>query len=68
MIMTLKMQIYTTKELYPQTIVKCDDKEGLHFGYWRDDAVEKPVFIAKNRANVNGIFEPVAENIFGAVE
>ncbi|KYQ54480.1 hypothetical protein ALC60_06627 [Trachymyrmex zeteki] len=51
-----------------QTIVKCDDKEGLHFGYWRDDAVEKPVFIAKNRANVNGIFEPVAENIFGAVD
>ncbi|EGI70312.1 PREDICTED: UPF0609 protein C4orf27 homolog [Acromyrmex echinatior] len=51
-----------------QTIVKCDDKEGLHFGYWRDDAVEKPVFIAKNQANVNGIFEPVAENIFGAVD
>ncbi|KYM76181.1 UPF0609 protein C4orf27 like protein [Atta colombica] len=60
--------IYTIQELYPQTIVKCDDKEGLHFGYWRDDAVEKPVFIAKNRANVNGIFEPVAENIFGAVD
>ncbi|XP_018405538.1 PREDICTED: histone PARylation factor 1 [Cyphomyrmex costatus] len=51
-----------------QTIVKCDNKEGLHFGYWRDDTVEKPVFIAKNEANVNGIFEPVAENIFGAVD
>ncbi|XP_011640259.1 histone PARylation factor 1-like [Pogonomyrmex barbatus] len=51
-----------------QTIMKCDDKEGLHFGYWRDDTMEKPVFIAKNRANVNGIFEPVAENIFGAVD
>lgn len=51
-----------------QTVVKCDDKEGLHFGYWRDDAVEKPVFVAKNRANVNGIFEPAAENIFGAVD
>ncbi|KAL0133092.1 hypothetical protein PUN28_000694 [Cardiocondyla obscurior] len=51
-----------------QTIVKCNDKEGLHFGYWRDDAVEKPVFVAKNRANVNGVFEPVAENIFGAID
>ncbi|XP_011872746.1 PREDICTED: UPF0609 protein C4orf27 homolog [Vollenhovia emeryi] len=50
-----------------QTIAKCDDKEGLHFGYWRDN-VEKPVFVAKNRANVNGVFEPVAENIFGAVD
>jgi len=51
-----------------QTIVKCDNKEGLHFGYWRDDATEKPVFVATNRANVNGIFEPVAENIFGAID
>lgn len=51
-----------------QTIAKCDDKEGLHFGYWRDDAMEKPVFVAKNRANINGIFEPVAENIFGTVD
>ncbi|XP_077268690.1 histone PARylation factor 1 isoform X1 [Temnothorax americanus] len=51
-----------------QTIVKCDDKEGLHFGYWRDDAAEKPVFVATNRANVNGVFEPVAENIFGAID
>ncbi|KMR04850.1 hypothetical protein RF55_407 [Lasius niger] len=51
-----------------QTIIKCDDKEGLHFGYWRDSATEKPVFVAKNRANVNCIFEPVAENVFGAVD
>ncbi|XP_072761528.1 histone PARylation factor 1 [Anoplolepis gracilipes] len=50
-----------------QTIIKCDDKEGLHFGYWRDSAMEKPVFVAKNRANINCIFESVAENIFGAV-
>jgi len=48
--------------------VKCDDKKGLHFGYWRDDAMEKPVFVAKNQGNVNGVFEPVAENIFGAIE
>lgn len=62
------MKVYSGHELYPQTIVKCDDKEGLHFGYWRDDAVEKPVFVATNRANVNGIFESAAENIFGAIE
>lgn len=51
-----------------QTVIKCDDKEGLHFGYWRDSATEKPVFVAKNRANVNCIFESVAENLFGAVD
>ncbi|EZA60563.1 histone PARylation factor 1 [Ooceraea biroi] len=51
-----------------QTIIRCDDKEGLHFGYWRDDVTEKLVFVAKNRANVNCVFEAVAENIFGAVD
>ncbi|XP_067204832.1 histone PARylation factor 1-like [Linepithema humile] len=51
-----------------QTIIKCNDKEGLHFGYWRDDVIEKPTFVAKNQANVNCIFEPVAENIFGTID
>ncbi|XP_011259446.2 histone PARylation factor 1 isoform X1 [Camponotus floridanus] len=51
-----------------QTIIKFDDKDGLHFGYWRDSVNEKPVFVAKNRANIDCIFESVAENIFGAVD
>lgn len=51
-----------------QTVITCNDKEGLHFGYWRDDVAEKPIFVAKNQANVNCIFEPVAENIFGTVD
>ncbi|XP_029671599.1 histone PARylation factor 1-like [Formica exsecta] len=51
-----------------QTIIKCDGKEELHYGYWRDTATEKPVFVAKNRANINCIFESVAENIFGAID
>ncbi|XP_043261032.1 histone PARylation factor 1 [Colletes gigas] len=50
-----------------QTVIKIDDKDNLHFGYWRDDSLEKPVFVAKNKANVNCIIEPVAENIFGSV-
>ncbi|XP_076237693.1 histone PARylation factor 1 [Calliopsis andreniformis] len=51
-----------------QTIIKIDNKDGLHFGYWRDDMSEKPVFVAKNKASINCIIEPVAENIFGAVD
>lgn len=51
-----------------QTIVKVDDKDGLHFGYWRDDIAEKPVFVAKNKAAVNCLIKPVAENIFGAID
>ncbi|XP_003705074.1 histone PARylation factor 1 [Megachile rotundata] len=51
-----------------QTIVKVDDKDGLHFGYWRDVIAEKPIFIAKNKAAINCLIEPVAENIFGAID
>ncbi|XP_032691319.1 histone PARylation factor 1 isoform X2 [Odontomachus brunneus] len=51
-----------------QTIIKCDNKEGLHFGYWRDDIAERPVFVAKNCGNVSCVFESVAENIFGAID
>ncbi|KAK9305670.1 hypothetical protein QLX08_003435 [Tetragonisca angustula] len=51
-----------------QTVIRENGKDGLHFGYWRDDASEKPVFIAKNKAGVNCVIEPVAENIFGALD
>ncbi|XP_014486536.1 PREDICTED: UPF0609 protein C4orf27 homolog [Dinoponera quadriceps] len=50
------------------TTVMCDNKNGLHFGYWQDDVAEKPVFVAKNCSNVDCVFEAVAENIFGAVD
>ncbi|XP_066601812.1 histone PARylation factor 1 [Prorops nasuta] len=50
-----------------QTVIKFDDKDGLHYGYWRDDPSELPVFVVKNKAMVNPVIEPVAENIFGAV-
>ncbi|KAG7206638.1 hypothetical protein KM043_000316 [Ampulex compressa] len=49
------------------TVIKGDDADGLHFGYWKDDLSEKPVFVAKNKAEVDCKIEPVAENIFGAV-
>lgn len=51
-----------------QTIIRVDGKDGSHFGYWRDDPSEKPVFVAINKANVNCIIERAAENIFGAIE
>ncbi|KOC64422.1 UPF0609 protein [Habropoda laboriosa] len=51
-----------------QTIIKDNGKDGLHYGYWRDDASEKPVFVGKNKVNVNYLIEPVAENIFGAID
>ncbi|EFN87239.1 UPF0609 protein C4orf27-like protein [Harpegnathos saltator] len=57
---------YDTPEF--QTIIMCDNKEGLHFGYWRDDATEKPVFVAKNCENISCVFESIAENIFGAID
>lgn len=50
-----------------QTIIADSGKDGLHYGYWRDDSSEKPVFVARNRAAVNCIIESVAENIFGAL-
>lgn len=51
-----------------QTVIKDNGKDGLHYGYWRDDASKKPVFIGKNKVNVNCLIEPVAKNIFGAID
>lgn len=51
-----------------QTIIKDNNKDGLHFGYWRDDISKHPVFVAKNKAAINYIIEPVAENIFGTLD
>lgn len=50
-----------------QTILKGNDKEGLHFGYWRDRPSSDPVFVATNCCNVSHKIKPVAENVFGAV-
>ncbi|XP_078044132.1 histone PARylation factor 1 isoform X2 [Augochlora pura] len=47
-----------------QTIIKVNSKEGSHIGYWRDDASEGPVFVAKNAAISDFAIELVAENIF----
>ncbi|XP_017888758.1 histone PARylation factor 1 [Ceratina calcarata] len=50
-----------------QTIIRDNGKDGLHYGYWRDDSSEKPVFVAKNKAAINCTIESVAENIFGTL-
>ncbi|XP_046837716.1 histone PARylation factor 1 [Vespa crabro] len=49
-----------------QTIIT-GEKDGLHLGYWRDEPNEKPIFVVKNKADVNCIIQPEAENVFGAV-
>ncbi|XP_054016590.1 histone PARylation factor 1 isoform X1 [Hylaeus anthracinus] len=51
-----------------QTVVKVDDKDGLHFGYWRDEPSKMPVFVAMNKENVNCTIAPVAENLFGMLD
>lgn len=51
-----------------QTVLKCGGKIGLHFGYWRDIPSEMPVFVGKNKSEVDCLITPVAENIFGAVD
>ncbi|XP_043471961.1 histone PARylation factor 1 isoform X1 [Leptopilina heterotoma] len=51
-----------------QTILKGNDKDELHFGYWRDDPDKMPVFVAKNNANVSCKIVPVAENLFGVLD
>lgn len=59
---------FDTKFCFYQIIIQCNNKDGLHFGYWRDDVTKKPAFVAKNCGNMNCIFQSVAENVFGAVE
>ncbi|XP_046431621.1 histone PARylation factor 1 [Neodiprion fabricii] len=51
-----------------QTIIKGNDKEGLHFGYWRDEPKENPIFVAKNSMKVDCKIKPIAETVFGAVD
>ncbi|XP_014294927.1 histone PARylation factor 1 isoform X2 [Microplitis demolitor] len=56
---------YDTPEF--QTVLKGNDKDGLHYGYWRDECKINPAFVAKNSANKDHKIIPVAPNIFGAV-
>ncbi|XP_014211078.1 histone PARylation factor 1 [Copidosoma floridanum] len=50
-----------------QTTIKGNDKEGLHFGYWRDRPSSDPIFVALNSSEVSHKIKPYAENIFGAI-
>nr|CAD7448672.1 unnamed protein product [Timema bartmani] len=49
------------------TIVRGDDKQLFHMGYYRDDPQSPPCFVASNCAAVSCIIVPVAENLFGAI-
>ncbi|KAK3913439.1 Histone PARylation factor 1 [Frankliniella fusca] len=50
-----------------QTVLKGDDKKQYHIGYYRDEPKSMPAFLASNCAAKDGVFTPVGENIFGAV-
>lgn len=50
-----------------QTVLKGDDKRGYHIGYFRDSPEEKPVFLANNCAEIDGIINAMGDNIFAAV-
>lgn len=50
-----------------QTVLKGNDKTGYHLGYFRDDPEEKPVFMACNSAQKDGLITPMGDNIFAAV-
>ena len=49
-----------------QTVLKAI-KGDYHIGYFRDDPNELPVFLAENKANVDGTFTKMGTNIFAAV-
>lgn len=51
-----------------QTVLKCDDKNLLHYGYFRDVPKEEPVFVASNEANVDCTLNVISENLFSAVD
>lgn len=51
-----------------QTVLKGDDKRGYHIGYFRDSPDEKPVCLAKNCAEIDGVIEVMGNNIFAAVQ
>ncbi|XP_063236554.1 histone PARylation factor 1 isoform X2 [Bacillus rossius redtenbacheri] len=50
-----------------QTVLRGDDKKRFHMGYFRDEPLARPCFVASNSAAVDCVVTPVAENLFGAV-
>lgn len=56
-----------------QTVLVKEGSGCFHFGYYRDDPKEMPVFVASNECNPkdpekNGIIKVVADNLFGALK
>ncbi|BES95007.1 Uncharacterised conserved protein (DUF2228) [Nesidiocoris tenuis] len=50
-----------------QTVLKGDDKSGLHYGYFRDDPKDQPCFVACNSVEDGCKINVVAANLFGAL-
>ncbi|OWF54879.1 histone PARylation factor 1-like [Mizuhopecten yessoensis] len=51
-----------------QTVVKSDDKNLFHLGYFRDDPAELPVFVGANKAADSYIITQKGNNIFAAIK
>ncbi|KAK3100326.1 hypothetical protein FSP39_018155 [Pinctada imbricata] len=50
------------------TILIGDKSKQFHFGYFRDDPSELPVFVATNSAADSGTISPKGDNVFAAVK
>ncbi|XP_069129793.1 histone PARylation factor 1-like [Argopecten irradians] len=51
-----------------QTVVKSDEKNMFHLGYFRDDPTDPPAFVASNKAADSCIISPKGDNIFAAIK
>ncbi|CAG9827918.1 unnamed protein product [Diabrotica balteata] len=50
-----------------QTVLRSDDANGYHIGYFRDAPDKTPVLLVSNAPQKNGILTPMGGNIFAAV-
>lgn len=50
-----------------QTVIRGDDQTQFHLGYYRDDPLELPVFVASTSAKESCLIKPCGENLFAAI-
>jgi len=51
-----------------QTLIRGDDKQQMHIGYYRDDPKEMPSYVASNCAAQDCLIKECGINLFAAVE
>lgn len=50
-----------------QTVIRGDDHTQFHLGYYRDDPLELPVFVAANSAKEDCLIKTRGKNLFSAI-